>query len=306
MSSRKKKEEERIIERIIRSLSKLPENRRCINCSDLGPKYVCTTFWTFVCSSCCGIHRKFTHRVKSVSMAKFNAEEVSALQAGGNERAREIYFKEWDPQLHSFPDRSNQNKLRDFIKRVYVDRKFTGERSMGRLAMVKGGDREVSSEWHSIERPSLGGRIEDRSLKDYINERGSPHYKLNTIRSLGHRNHPVNFEIVDDRFRDDQFGSHRRPEICRASNEQSRAKGVPPVSQKGRQKISLPEVHPGWDTLSENGSSLQSCTSSLASNAQGPSSASAKELSQASSKVAQDNNSGVGSQAFQKNLTNLQ
>jgi hypothetical protein len=29
--------------------------------------------------------REFTHRVKSVSMAKFSAEEVSALQAGGNE-----------------------------------------------------------------------------------------------------------------------------------------------------------------------------------------------------------------------------
>lgn len=29
--------------------------------------------------------REFTHRVKSISMAKFTAEEVSALRAGGNE-----------------------------------------------------------------------------------------------------------------------------------------------------------------------------------------------------------------------------
>ena len=38
--------------------------------------------------------REFTHRVKSVSMAKFNAEEVSALQAGGNEVGHgiEYYF----------------------------------------------------------------------------------------------------------------------------------------------------------------------------------------------------------------------
>jgi hypothetical protein len=34
--------------------------------------------------------REFTHRVKSISMAKFNAEEVSALQAGGNEVVHEI------------------------------------------------------------------------------------------------------------------------------------------------------------------------------------------------------------------------
>jgi hypothetical protein len=36
--------------------------------------------------------REFTHRVKSVSMAKFNAEEVSALQAGGNEVRHEIEY----------------------------------------------------------------------------------------------------------------------------------------------------------------------------------------------------------------------
>lgn len=29
--------------------------------------------------------REFTHRVKSVSMAKFTAQEVSALQEGGNQ-----------------------------------------------------------------------------------------------------------------------------------------------------------------------------------------------------------------------------
>ena len=29
--------------------------------------------------------REFTHRVKSVSMAKFSAQEVSALQEGGNQ-----------------------------------------------------------------------------------------------------------------------------------------------------------------------------------------------------------------------------
>ncbi|KAJ0709972.1 putative Arf GTPase activating protein [Helianthus annuus] len=49
-----------------------------------GPQYVCTSFWTFVCTTCSGIHREFTHRVKSVSMAKFTTQEVSALQGGGN------------------------------------------------------------------------------------------------------------------------------------------------------------------------------------------------------------------------------
>lgn len=37
-------------------------------------------------------------------MVKFTAQEVSALQEGGNQHAKEIFFKEWDPQTHSLPD----------------------------------------------------------------------------------------------------------------------------------------------------------------------------------------------------------
>ncbi|KAL6215190.1 hypothetical protein ACLB2K_014621 [Fragaria x ananassa] len=147
--------EEEKIERIIRSLLKLPENKRCINCNSLiqddtrisivltcavfmqGPQYVCATFLTFVCTNCSGVHREFTHRVKSVSMAKFTAEEVNSLQAGGNERARQVYFKEFDPQHHSFPDSSNIGRLRDFIKHVYVDRKYTGEKGVQKLPKLR-------------------------------------------------------------------------------------------------------------------------------------------------------------------------
>lgn len=31
------------------------ENRRCANCSEIGPNYVCIDFGTFVCSVCSGI-----------------------------------------------------------------------------------------------------------------------------------------------------------------------------------------------------------------------------------------------------------
>ncbi|KAK3198246.1 hypothetical protein Dsin_021661 [Dipteronia sinensis] len=120
-----RKEEERN-EKIIRGLMKLPPNRRCINCNSLGPQYVCTNFWTFVCMTCSGIHREFTHRVKSVSMAKFTSQEVEALQNGGNQRAREIYLKDWDLQRQRLPDSSNAEKVRQFIKNVYVDRKYAG------------------------------------------------------------------------------------------------------------------------------------------------------------------------------------
>ncbi|XP_078176865.1 uncharacterized protein LOC144571455 isoform X1 [Carex rostrata] len=126
MANRMKEEEKN--EKIIRGLLKLPANKRCINCNNLGPQYVCTNFWTFICTNCSGVHREFTHRVKSVSMAKFTSQEVAALQEGGNERAREIFFKELDPQRNQFPDSSNIDKLRDFIKHVYEERRFSGDR----------------------------------------------------------------------------------------------------------------------------------------------------------------------------------
>ncbi|KAK9055551.1 hypothetical protein SSX86_026635 [Deinandra increscens subsp. villosa] len=129
MSSRK--EEERN-EKIIRGLMKLPPNRRCINCNSLGPQYVCTNFWTFVCMTCSGIHREFTHRVKSVSMSKFTSQEVEALQEGGNQRARETFLRDWDPREQRLPDNSNVDKVRDFIKSVYVDKKFFASKTSGK------------------------------------------------------------------------------------------------------------------------------------------------------------------------------
>ncbi|RZB46797.1 putative ADP-ribosylation factor GTPase-activating protein AGD14 [Glycine soja] len=123
-----RKEEERN-EKIIRGLMKLPPNRRCINCNSLGPQYVCTSFWTFICMTCSGIHREFTHRVKSVSMAKFTSQEVDALQNGGNQRARELYLKNWDFQRQRLPDNSNVDKIREFIRSVYVDGRYAGTKS---------------------------------------------------------------------------------------------------------------------------------------------------------------------------------
>ncbi|KAJ3669009.1 hypothetical protein LUZ60_010959 [Juncus effusus] len=126
-----KREEERN-EKIIRGLMKLPPNRRCINCNSVGPQYVCTNFWTFVCLSCSGIHREFTHRVKSVSMSKFTSQEVNSLQQGGNQRFREVYLKNWDMTRMRLPDSSNPERIRDFIRSVYVNKKYFGERASER------------------------------------------------------------------------------------------------------------------------------------------------------------------------------
>ncbi|KAM7490331.1 hypothetical protein LguiA_033252 [Lonicera macranthoides] len=285
--SRRVKEEERI-ERIIHGLLKLPENRRCINCNSLGPQYVCTTFWTFICSTCSGVHRGFTHRVKSVSAAKFNAEEVDSLQAGGNERAKEIYFKLWDPCHNSYPDGRNIQRLQEFIKHVYVDRRYTGVKNTDNLAMVKVVRFEqVTSSNRSFQiRPSTMGSINggkddyyDRySYEKYIQDSKDDYYgrpnfeKLNPsgkneVRTLKYyieerspRQKPENavrtssqrsrraFFEIVDDRIRDGHGSGRRS--GRFSNVEVGNKSDDP--QKGRGTVSPPAVRPLKEILGEN------------------------------------------------------
>ncbi|KAL2624433.1 hypothetical protein R1flu_008678 [Riccia fluitans] len=175
MESRVKEDEKN--EKSIRALLKLSENRKCINCGSLGPQYVCTTFSIFVCTNCSGLHRGFTHRIKSVSMAKFTAEEVKSLQAGGNERGREIFFKDFDFSRNSLPDSSNPDRLRDFIKAVYVERRYGGERAMPPKS--RPGDRQDSygrtdlrasprdfRAGHDSRSPSYEDRCDDRRFPE--------------------------------------------------------------------------------------------------------------------------------------------
>lgn len=272
-----RKEDERN-ERAIRSLLKLPDNRRCINCNSLGPQYVCTNFWTFVCTTCSGIHREFTHRVKSVSMAKFTSQEVSALQGGGNASAKEIYFKEWDQQRQSTPDGSNVEKLRDFIKHVYVDRRFTGERSFDKPPRAKTGEAEDSNETRRIDtyqggsrsppyedtyerrysdRPSPGGRSDDRSSKNSYDERRSPGYEQDGRQYGDYRKSPARTEIVNDWRREDRFGNGRRSEDSRNSDGGSRLEARSPDSQRDLDISSPPMVRPVRDILGENASPLR-------------------------------------------------
>ncbi|XWS73047.1 hypothetical protein CRYUN_Cryun02cG0092100 [Craigia yunnanensis] len=273
MGNKKKIKEDDKIERTIRALLKLPENKRCINCNLLGPQYVCTTFFTFVCTTCSGVHREFTHRVKSVSMAKFSEEEMSALQAAGNERARQIYFKAWDPRRHSLPDGSNLHRLRDFIKHVYVDRKYTGERS-DRLPSLRLGHRVDSSEsrkvsifsgrskspfyedrheWSSKEGSSPAGRSDN--VRGIYNETRSPRTAQENTRYGGSRRNPLCIEIVDNRLRYDGAGSARRQDNDIFSRRE-------PVIRSGSSDHQIdrsgsPVVHPIRDILGENALALQ-------------------------------------------------
>ncbi|XP_008458192.2 probable ADP-ribosylation factor GTPase-activating protein AGD14 [Cucumis melo] len=265
MANRVKEDEKN--ERIIRGLLKLQENRRCINCNSLGPQYVCTNFWTFVCTTCSGIHREFTHRVKSISMAKFTSQEVSALQEGGNQRAKEIYFKELDPQRHSFPDSSNVMRLRDFIKHVYVDRRYSGDKKFDRPPRVKSGEKEDTYEIRKADTYQGGSRSPPYEDRRY-NERSSPGGRnFDERRSPGsdHENRqfgdfrksPARSEVVNDWRREDRFGNGKRVEDGRLSDGDSKIGGRSPDRPNDLDVSSPPMVRPVRDILGENVSPLR-------------------------------------------------
>ncbi|KAG8367767.1 hypothetical protein BUALT_Bualt16G0107000 [Buddleja alternifolia] len=244
-----KREEERN-EKIIRGLMKLPPNRRCINCNSLGPQYVCTNFWTFVCTTCSGIHREFTHRVKSVSMAKFTFQEVDALQKGGNQRARELYLKAWDPQRQRLPDNSNVDKVRELIKNVYVDKKYAVEKSSDRPPRdpqsIRNHEDETrrASSYHSYSQsPPYDFQYEERrygkhapSLTRKGSDRGIYEGKLSNFLSPSRFNDQAN----DDRFANE--GSYPRASDYSVSSggDPFRSDVLSPSSQRDTSSVPSP------------------------------------------------------------------
>ncbi|CAD6342682.1 unnamed protein product [Miscanthus lutarioriparius] len=221
MASRVKEDERH--EKIIRGLLKLPANKRCINCNNL---------W-----STSRVH----DRVKSVSMAKFTAQEVTALQEG---------------------EMSNADKLRNFIKHVYVERRYTGERSTDRPPRAKddkdeysenrrsdgnwGGSRSPPNGSYS-DRRSYSGRSDDRNSRYSYGDR-SPGYDQNDYKKSPHY-----FEVVDDRsgkttpvqrFEDRRFSETRKPDSG-SPDFQKEADGSSPV------------VRPVRDILGDNAPQLR-------------------------------------------------
>ncbi|CAK9201490.1 unnamed protein product [Sphagnum troendelagicum] len=254
MGSRVKEDERH--EMILRKLVKNGENRKCINCGSLGPQYACTNFSTFVCAQCSGVHREFSHRIKSISMAKFTAGEVQALQAGGNEHARELYFKDWDPVRNPLPDNRQVHKLRTFIKAVYVERRYTGERpqySKGR----QGGREDGLNSWQpeswadqmaDVHRPygnSADNRRNNQRARKSDVERSQFDLKRSPLQS--ERDHQIGRRSYDERD-----GHHEG----KAANEVNQDWCRPESSRSSSHEGTSPPIHPVKDILGEDPPSL--------------------------------------------------
>lgn len=124
-------------------------NKQCANCGELGPVYICSDFHTFVCTDCSGLHRELSHKVKSISMSNWTKEEVDALEtSGGNAGDKAKYMSGYDPRVYPQPQGSNRDRLRDFLRAKYIERRWASasqdravsdvhKENKGRLAQSK-------------------------------------------------------------------------------------------------------------------------------------------------------------------------
>ena len=100
-------------------------NRKCANCSESGPIYICLDYHTFVCTECSGIHRDLGHKVKSITMSNWTREEVDAIEfSGGNARDREIYLATYIEDALPRPRSQDREDLRRFVRLKYIDKRW--------------------------------------------------------------------------------------------------------------------------------------------------------------------------------------
>eukprot|EP00930_Biecheleria_cincta_P007150 TRINITY_DN108304_c0_g1_i1.p1 TRINITY_DN108304_c0_g1~~TRINITY_DN108304_c0_g1_i1.p1 ORF type:complete len:425 (+),score=89.01 TRINITY_DN108304_c0_g1_i1:58-1332(+) len=99
-------------------------NRRCADCDDKGPTYVCLDFDIFVCQQCSGLHRTFGHRIKGISLSVWSAPEVAKMEDGGNEIAALKFLNRWSQQIFPQPAVGDLEGIREFIRLKYVEKKW--------------------------------------------------------------------------------------------------------------------------------------------------------------------------------------
>ena len=151
----------------------------------------------------------------------------------------------------------SQSKLLLFLKDscfyIQNDKEETNESR--KVVAYRGGSRSPSSEerykGHHSKRISSGGRSDDGSFKYYYDERRSPRYPQENSRHGGPRRSSARFEVVDDRFRDDEHGSRR------LSNTESKLVIRSPDIQKNVDRSRSPVVPPVGDILGDNVHPLQ-------------------------------------------------
>jgi hypothetical protein len=112
------------LESSIKELARLSDNRYCFDCRRPGPQQnVNLSINTFVCTTCAGLHRQFSHKIKTINMSSFTEAELEALQNGGNAKASKLWLSKWSESLYKV-DQEDPKNIEQFMKLVYQQKKW--------------------------------------------------------------------------------------------------------------------------------------------------------------------------------------
>jgi len=102
------------------------ENKKCFECDQRGPTYVDMTIGSFVCTKCSGMLRGITppHRIKSISMSSFSAEEVTFLKSRGNIWCSKVWMGLYDKSRSVAPDSKDEDGLKYHIIQKYEKKSY--------------------------------------------------------------------------------------------------------------------------------------------------------------------------------------
>ena len=84
--------------------------------------------------ACAGIHREHGARVKGVGHSSFTAEEAGRLRTTDNEKINLMWLARYNPRVERVKppqDNSNQQQLKSWIRRKYVEKMWYQEAGSG-------------------------------------------------------------------------------------------------------------------------------------------------------------------------------
>lgn len=112
-------------------------NKKCFDCEQRGPTYINVTIGSFVCTKCSGMLRGINppHRIKSISMSSFSADEVEMMRNRGNAWCQAVWLGLFDAQSQPV-DFKDDEKIKEFIIAKYEKKRYYVDPSQARISRV--------------------------------------------------------------------------------------------------------------------------------------------------------------------------